>query len=67
MMIKNPLVIIQQPEVGKLILKVCPLAGLRKEKLAISLDITYSTVSFCKNGYTRPSCLGCAQARLKRF
>lgn len=67
MMIKNPLVIIQQPEVGKLILKVCPLAGLRKEKLAISLDITYSTVSFCKNGYTRPSYLSCPQARLKRF
>lgn len=66
MMIKNPLVIIQQPEVGKLILKVCPLAGLRQEEFATFLDITYSMVNPCKNGYIKPSCLGYPQARLKR-
>jgi len=48
MMIKNSLVIIQQPEVGKLILKLRTIVGLTQEEFATSLGVTYSTVNLGK-------------------
>ncbi|MEH1947342.1 MAG: helix-turn-helix transcriptional regulator [Nostoc sp.] len=51
------MVIIQQPEVGKLILKLRTIAGLRQEEFATSLGVTYSTVNRWKNGHGKASCL----------
>ncbi|MEH1970762.1 helix-turn-helix domain-containing protein [Nostoc sp.] len=54
-MVKNSLVIIQQPEVGKLILKLRMVTGLTQEEFATSLGVTYSTVNRWENGHTKPS------------
>ena len=51
MMIKKALVIIQQAEVGKLILKLRTITGLIQEEFATSLGVTYSTVNRWKNGH----------------
>ncbi|MEH1944159.1 MAG: helix-turn-helix transcriptional regulator [Nostoc sp.] len=55
MMFKKPLVIIQQPEVGKLILKLRTITGLTQEEFAASLGVTYSTVNRWENGHAKPS------------
>ncbi|MHC0061883.1 helix-turn-helix domain-containing protein [Nostoc sp. UIC 10890] len=55
MMIKNSLVIIQQPEVGKLIFKLRTIVGLTQEEFATSLGVTYSTVNRWENGHSKPS------------
>ncbi|WP_341530531.1 helix-turn-helix transcriptional regulator [Nostoc sp. UHCC 0302] len=54
MSIKKPL-IINQPEVGKLIreLRIC--TGLTQEKFAASLGVTYPTANRWENGHARPS------------
>ncbi|MEH2028370.1 MAG: helix-turn-helix transcriptional regulator [Nostoc sp.] len=45
------MVIIQQPEVGKLILKLRTITGLIQEEFATSLGVTYSTVNRWENGH----------------
>jgi putative transcriptional regulator len=55
MIFKKPLVIIQQPEVGKLILKLRTITGLTQEEFATSLGVTYSTVNRWENGHAKPS------------
>ncbi len=54
MTIKKTLVM-NQPEVGKLIYK-CRLAlGLTQEQLAVALGVTYSTINRWENGRSKPS------------
>jgi len=55
MIFKNPLAVIQQPEVGKLILKLRTITGLTQEEFATSLGVTYSTVNRWENGHAKPS------------
>jgi transcriptional regulator with XRE-family HTH domain len=55
MMLKKSLVIIQQPEIGKLILKLRTIAGLTQEEFATSLGVTFSTVNRWENGHAKPS------------
>ena len=54
MTIKKPLVI-EQPEVGKLIPEVRLLAGLTQEQFAVNLDVTFYTINLWKNGRAKPS------------
>ncbi|MHC5748069.1 MAG: helix-turn-helix domain-containing protein [Nostoc sp.] len=56
MTIKKPLVI-NQPEVGKLICELRGITGLTQEQFAASLGITYSTVNRWEKGRAKPSSL----------
>ncbi|MBD2520116.1 helix-turn-helix transcriptional regulator [Nostoc sp. FACHB-973] len=56
MTIKKPLVI-NQPEVGKLIRELRGITGLTQEQFAASLGITYSTVNRWEKGRAKPSSL----------
>jgi putative transcriptional regulator len=52
MIIKKPLVI-NQPEVGKLIREHRLALGLTQEQLAAALGVTYSTINRWENGDTQ--------------
>jgi DNA-binding transcriptional regulator YiaG len=54
MTIKKPLVI-NQPEVGKLIRELRLLTGLTQEQFAARLGVTYSTVNRWENSRSKPS------------
>ena len=54
MTIKRPLVM-NQPEVGKLIHKLRLALGLTQEQLAVALGVTYSTINRWENGRSKPS------------
>ena len=54
MTIKRPLVI-NQPEVGKLIRELRLALGLTQEQLAAALGVTYSTINRWENGRSKPS------------
>jgi putative transcriptional regulator len=54
MTIKRPLVI-NQPEVGKLIREHRLVLGLTQEQLAAALGVTYSTINRWENGRSKPS------------
>ncbi len=63
MNIKKPL-IINQPEVGKLIreLRIC--TGLTQEQFAASLGVTYPTANRWENGHAKPSPMAMKQIEL---
>jgi putative transcriptional regulator len=54
MTIKRPLVM-NQPEVGKLIRELRLTLGLTQEQLAVALGVTYSTINRWENGRSKPS------------
>lgn len=54
MTIKKTLVI-EQPEVGKLIREVRCLTRLTQEQLAANLGVTFSTINRWENGRAKPS------------
>ncbi|MBD2596033.1 helix-turn-helix transcriptional regulator [Nostoc spongiaeforme FACHB-130] len=47
--------IINQPDVGKLIREIRNLMGLTQEQFAASLGVTYSTTNRWENGRSKPS------------
>ncbi|BDI21011.1 hypothetical protein ANSO36C_68130 (plasmid) [Nostoc cf. commune SO-36] len=51
---KKPLVI-NQPEVGKLIRELRLLTGLTQEQFAATLGVTYPTINRWENGRSKPS------------
>ncbi|MCC5651928.1 helix-turn-helix domain-containing protein [Nostoc sp. XA013] len=63
MTIKKPL-IINQPEVGKLIreLRIC--TGLTQEQFAATLGVTYPTANRWENGHAKPSPMAMRQIEL---
>lgn len=60
MSIKKPLVI-DQPEVSKLVRELRLLTGLTQEQFAASLGVTYPTINRWENGRTKPSPLALKQ------
>jgi putative transcriptional regulator len=54
MIIKKPLVM-NQPEVSKLIRELRLALGLTQEQLAVALGVTYSTINRWENGRSKPS------------
>jgi transcriptional regulator with XRE-family HTH domain len=54
MIIERPLVI-NQPQIGKLIRELRLGAGLTQEKFAVKLGVTYPTINRWENGHTKPS------------
>ncbi|ODH02424.1 XRE family transcriptional regulator [Nostoc sp. KVJ20] len=54
MVTKKPLVI-NQPEVGKLIRELRLLTGLTQEQFAATLGVTYPTINRWENGRAKPS------------
>jgi putative transcriptional regulator len=64
MIIKKPLVM-NQPEVGKLIRELRLALGLTQEQLAAALGVTYSTINRWENGRSKPSPL--AMEKIKQM
>lgn len=54
MMIEIPLVI-NQPQISKLIRELRLATGLTQEKFAAKLGVTYPTINRWENGHTKPS------------
>jgi putative transcriptional regulator len=54
MIIERPLVI-NQPQIGKLIREARLGTGLTQEKFAVKLGVTYPTINRWDNGHTKPS------------
>ncbi len=54
MIIERPLVI-NQPQIGKLIRELRLATGLTQEKFAVKLGVTYPTINRWENGHTKPS------------
>lgn len=54
MVMKRPL-IMNQPEIGKLIHELRLVTGLTQEQFASDLGVTYSTVNRWENGRAQPS------------
>ena len=54
MPIKRPLVI-DQPQIGKLIRELRLENGLTQEQVAAALGVTYSSMNRWENGHTKPS------------
>ena len=54
MIIERPLVI-NQPQIGKLIRELRLATGLTQEKFAVKLGVTYPTINRWENGRTKPS------------
>ncbi len=54
MNVKRPLVI-NQPQIGKLIRELRLLTGLTQEQFAAELGVTYSSVNRWENGRSKPS------------
>lgn len=54
MIIERPLVI-NQPQIGKLIRELRLATGLTQEKFAVKLGVTYATINRWENGHTKPS------------
>ncbi|BAY47943.1 XRE family transcriptional regulator [Scytonema sp. HK-05] len=54
MIIERPLVI-NQPQIGKLIRELRLETGLTQEKFAVKLGVTYPTINRWENGHTKPS------------
>lgn len=54
MVTKKPLVI-NQPEIGKLIRELRLLTGLTQEQFATTLGVTYPTINRWENGRSKPS------------
>jgi transcriptional regulator with XRE-family HTH domain len=54
MIIERPLVI-NQPQIGKLIWELPLETGLTQEKFAVKLGVTYATINRWENGHTKPS------------
>ncbi|MCP6760082.1 MAG: helix-turn-helix domain-containing protein [Fischerella sp. CENA71] len=49
------LLVINQPEVGKLIRELRFLTGLTQEQFAATLGVTYPTINLWENGRAKPS------------
>ena len=60
MSIKKPL-IIDQPEISKLIRELRLLTGLTQEQFAAQLGVTYPTINRWENGRAKPSPLALKQ------
>lgn len=54
MTVKKPLVM-NQPQVGKLIRELWLETGLTQEQLAVELSVTCSSINLCENGRSKPS------------
>lgn len=54
MLIEKPLVI-NQPQIGKLIRELRVLTGLTQEQFAAKLGVTYPTINRWENGRSKPS------------
>ena len=53
--------VIDQPEVSKLVRELRLLTGLTQEQFAASLGVTYPTINRWENGRTKPSPLALKQ------
>ncbi len=54
-MIVNKPLIINQPQIGKLIRELRLETGLTQEQFASTLGVTYSTMNRWENGHSKPS------------
>lgn len=54
-MTTKKLLVIKQPEVGKLIRELRLLTGLTQEQFAATLGVTYPTINRWENGRSKPS------------
>ncbi|MHC5754535.1 MAG: helix-turn-helix domain-containing protein [Nostoc sp.] len=54
-MTTKKLLVINQPEVGKLIRELRLLTGLTQEQFAAALGVTYPTINRWENGRSKPS------------
>ncbi|MEW6491397.1 MAG: helix-turn-helix transcriptional regulator [Cyanobacteriota bacterium] len=52
---RNELLLIQQPDIGKLIRELRQLMGLTQEQFAAELGVVYPTVNRWENGHCTPS------------